>query len=383
MTSSIWPGWLAFALNLVGAGFVAYSIAGSHVAERPPWVLVVGMIAVVTWAARSLCALLGARRLVLVFAVVSAATGSLVTPATDGVAVVPAAIAILVLVGDIRWPAALGLGTAFVSVALIVAGALPFDTAVAAVLGELAGILLATFAGLSRRQFRRSEEQSALLRDREAEMREEAARVALARDLHDVLAHSLGGLVVQLDAVDALLEAGDTEEARRRAVAARGLAADGLADARRAVAALRDPESATTGTVGEEALAASLDDLIGAHRALGATADLTVTGRPCPLAAAQAAALQRALQEALSNARKHAPGQPVRADLDWKDDRVTLRVCNPLPAGASVPGELARSGGGHGLEGMRERFAALPLGGTATAGADGDRFAVTAEARLA
>jgi signal transduction histidine kinase len=402
VTSSIWPGWLALTLNVVGAAFVAYSILAAQAQQRPLWVLVVALIAVATWAARSVCALLGARRLAVVLAVVSAATGALATPATDGVAVVPTAISILVLVGDVGLPLRLGLGTAVGSVVLIVVGALPFDTPVVALFGELAGIGLATFAGLSRRQFRRAEQQAALLREREAAIREENARIALARDLHDLLAHSLGGLVVQLDAVEALLEAGDGDSARSRAVAARALAAEGLADARRAVAALRDPAAAAAAEAAapadEEALPAALDDLLGAHRALGGTADLTVHGRPRPVSPAQAAALQRAFQEALSNARKHAPGQPVGAELDWQDDRVTLRISNPIAAEgvgaecvaagratAAVPAaeSLARSGGGHGLAGMRERFSALPLGGTATAETLDGRFAVTVEARLA
>lgn len=403
MTSSTWPGWLALTLNIVGAGFVAYSIVGSHSADRPGWVLILGLLAVVTWIARSLCAVLDARRTALVLALVSAASGAIATPGTDGIAVVPVIVAVLALVGDLRRPLLLGVVVATASIALIVAGALPFDTPVVAVLGELAGVLLGVFAGLSRRQFRRSEEQAALLREREAAIREETARITLARDLHDVLAHSLGGLVVQLDAVDAVLEAGDIDAARRRVIDARGLAVDGLADARRAVAALRDPEAAAAAaTVGPEAIAADLDDLIGAHRALGGVAALTVSGTPRALSAAQAAALQRALQESLVNARKHAPGQPVAAELSWQDDRVTLRVSNPLPtgtdsdtdSGSALGGDpvarsavahspLARSGGGRGLEGMRERFAALPLGGAATADAEGDRFTVTVEARLA
>ncbi|WP_025156577.1 sensor histidine kinase [Leifsonia aquatica] len=403
MTSSTWPGWLALTLNIVGAGFVAYSIVGSHSADRPGWVLVLGLLAVVTWIARSLCAVLDARRTALVLALVSAAAGAIATPGTDGIAVVPVIVAVLALIGDVRRPLLLGLVVATASIALIVAGALPFDSPVVAVLGELAGVLLGVFAGLSRRQFRRSEEQAVLLREREAAIREETARITLARDLHDVLAHSLGGLVVQLDAVDAVLEAGDVEAARRRVIDARGLAVDGLADARRAVAALRDPGAAAAATVGPEAFAVDLDDLIGAHRALGGVAALTVSGTPRALSAAQAAALQRALQESLVNARKHAPGQPVEGELSWQDDRVTLRVSNPLPAGtdsgSALAGDplarstvarstgarspLARSGGGRGLEGMRERFAALPLGGAATADAEGDRFTVTVEARLA
>jgi signal transduction histidine kinase len=110
---------------------------------------------------------------------------------------------------------------------------------------------------------------------------------------------------------------------------------------------------------------------------------LTTTGTPRALDADQSAAFERALQEALSNARKHAPGEPVQALLAWSDDAVRLTVSNQLGDGPGPePGTLARSGGRHGLEGMRERFAALPAGGRVTAGVDGGRFIVTAETGL-
>ncbi|WP_084700500.1 histidine kinase [Cryptosporangium arvum] len=82
----------------------------------------------------------------------------------------------------------------------------------------------------------------------------------MARDLHAVLARSPGGLVIQLDAGDALLESGRDAEARERVIAARGLAVDGLAEAGRAVTALREP-------VGD--VDAVLDELTTTHRELG------------------------------------------------------------------------------------------------------------------
>ena len=382
------PGLLALVLNILGAGAVGLSLLRTHTLERPVWVLVVALFSVAAWLARAFLSFAGWRRTALVLCVLSAVTGAFTAPATEGIAIVPAAVAVLYLVGDPEWPLPLGGALAAVSAALVAIGALPFGSPVAAVLGEMAGIVLAAFAGLSRRQFRFTEEQSALLRERELAIREEAARVAIARDLHDVLAHSLGGLVIQLDAVDALLEAGDADAARQRVVAARGLAADGLAEARRAVAALRDPDGAPdTTTVAPADIRATLDALVAAHRTLGGSAVLRQTGEPRALGSAQATALQRALQEALSNARKHAPGEPVDAVLSWQTDRVLLTVSSPLiEPSAAVPAnaaELATSGGGHGLEGMRERFAALPLGGSVATSADDGRFTVTAEARLA
>lgn len=385
------PGLLALVLNLLGVVAVGWSLLRTHTEDRPVWVLVVAFVSVAAWALRAVLGFVGWRRTALALSLVAAIAGSFVAPATDGLAIVPAAVAVLYLIGDPERPVQLGGAVAVLSAALVAIGAVPFGSPVAAVLGEMAGIVLAAFAGLSRRQFRTTEEQAALLRERDLEMREEAARVAIARDLHDVLAHSLGGLVIQLDAVDALLEAGDATAARNRVVVARGLAADGLAEARRAVAALRDPErSAVAATVTPADFRAGLDDLLAAHRTLGGAAALHVSGEPRPLSAGQTTALQRALQEALSNARKHAPGAPVDARLDWQTERVLLTVSSPLvaaaasaPAASTAGFELAGSGGGHGLEGMRERFAALPLGGSATATADGGRFTVTAEARLA
>ena len=101
--------------------------------------------------------------------------------------------------------------------------------------------------GFSRRQVRIDRRR----RRREAEREQQRARLLAdrsraARDIHDVLAHSLGGLVLQLDAVEALLEAGRVDEATRRAGDARALAADGLAEARRAVHALRDDTGSPT-----------------------------------------------------------------------------------------------------------------------------------------
>ncbi|MFF1634515.1 sensor histidine kinase [Leifsonia sp. NPDC058248] len=388
MNTSTSPNWLAFALNLVGGVVVGYSLIVDDTEGRPTWVLVVALVSVAAWIARGIVVLLsGAGRTAVALSVVAALAGGLVAAPTNGVAVVPAAVGVLAVVSSVGTPIVIGFGLSLVTIALIAVGAVPFGSSVAAVLAMMGGVLLAMFAGLSRRQFRQSEAQAAELREQEVALREEASRVAIARDLHDVLAHSLGGLVIQLDAVEALLESGDVGEAGRRVTDARGLAASGLSEARRAVAALRGPDGAPAGEpVSPDDFAASVAELLAAHRSLGAVADLTVAGEPVPLSDAQASALERALQEALSNARKHAPGEPIRVALDWlapqrgQDGRVRLTVSNPLADGAHP--SLGRTGGGHGLDGMRERFASLPLGGTASAGVRGDRFVVTAEAAL-
>ena len=80
-----------------------------------------------------------------------------------------------------------------------------------------------------------------------------------------------------------------------------------------------------------------------------------------------------AAQEALTNARKHAPGQPVRMSLEFSATDVAVRVVNPLPA-ASGHGPLAATGARYGLIGLRER-AALG-GGTLTAGPEGGEWQI-------
>ncbi|RIX30678.1 two-component sensor histidine kinase [Amnibacterium setariae] len=289
----------------------------------------------------------------------------------------------VLLIGDPRQRlvpvvALTGGGTAL----LLVAGALARLTATALLI-DLGVLAFGVLIGVSRRYRVKAVEQQEALREAARTAEQDAARnrlledrAAVARDIHDVLAHGLGGLVLQLDAIEALLERGRVDEAAVRAGAARSLAAEGLADARRAVAALRDParETEPAPAVPDEAL----DDLLAAHRSLGGelevVGDAALTGVDQP----HRQALLRALQEALTNARRHAPAAPVRVVVE-RDPRVLLlRVENPAPE-TPVPSP----GGGHGLVGMAERFTALDDGSAATAGRRADRFVVEARAVLA
>jgi signal transduction histidine kinase len=190
-----------------------------------------------------------------------------------------------------------------------------------------------------------------------------AERNRIAREIHDVLAHSLGALSVQLEAADALL-APDTDPATARQYVqqARRLAAGGLAEARTAVHALRNEPIA----LGEQ-LAALVS---------GTEARLTVTGLERRLAPEVQLALYRAAQEALANARKHAPGAPVSVHLDYGGRTTALLVENgPCPGGRAAS-PLSPTGGGFGLQGMRERIELL--GGEVSAAARDSGWAVRA-----
>lgn len=256
--------------------------------------------------------------------------------------------------------AGLGAGAAFspvVALGIAAIGPVALATVVGVTGGSLslvAGGLAAVSAGLvggsTRRQERVRVEQAALLaveRDR-AEVQQARAdlladRNRLAREVHDVLAHTLGAVAMQLEALDAVLTdtAGD-DRAPQIARRARRLVVDGLTETRLAVRALRDEPV----------------DLIERLTALAAEhpAELRVTGRPRPLKPATGLALYRSAQEALTNAVKHAPGAPVTLSVDFAADTVTLTAVNG-PGGSTST--LAETGGGYGLQGIGERVRLL------------------------
>jgi signal transduction histidine kinase len=242
----------------------------------------------------------------------------------------------------------------------------PGEVVAEAALGAVAGLM----AGISRRQYlSRALQAEQLLAERsraDAE-RDRAAALAernrLGRELHDVLAHSLGALSVQLEAAGALLDHdGDPGRARALVHEARQLAVQGLEETRRAVQALRD-------------VPVELSEQLASLAAREGAA-LEVTGHRRALPPDAGMALYRAAQEALTNARKHAPGAPVTIALAFEPASTSLVVTNGAAAGPAAPAELGATGGGLGLKGMRERLELV--GGRVEAGAGPVGFRVEA-----
>jgi signal transduction histidine kinase len=264
-------------------------------------------------------------------------------------------------------------------VALTAAAVAAGGPALPAVAGYTFALAAALLLGFNRRQYMARVEQGDLLLAQAERARREQARAAtleertrIAREIHDVLAHSLGALTVQLDVTEALLDNGaDTTVLRTHVTRARRLAVDGLTEARRAVTALREDTPP---------LPALLDGLLAQYRAdSGAPARLRITGAPRALPPDAALATLRTAQEAISNTRKHAPHAAVTVDLAYQDDAATLTITDTPPASdqpatAREPAALARTGGGYGLTGLRER--AELLGGTLLAGPDGAAWTV-------
>lgn len=369
-------------LTVLGAALTLWALLS---VDRPTWAVALGVVAIACWLVRTVLVFATRRAAGAAIArwaaVAAVATGSIAGPATGGNALVPAVVCVMVLLADAAFPPVAGGIVLAGSLGIVAVAAIGAATSLPGLGAMLVALLVGGLAGVSRRQVARALRREALLAERDRQLREEAARVALARDLHDVLAHSLGGLVVQLDAAEALREAGDPAAALERLTGARELAASGLGEARRAVAALRRPATAQAGQdaapVPPEEVERLLDELVAVHRGLGGAIRWERVGTPAPLTPAQATALQRALQEALSNARRHAPGATVEASVRWQADLVRLTVANPL----TTPGGGAASGG-YGLRGMAERMRELPRGGRVHVDETAGRFVLVVEEGL-
>lgn len=214
---------------------------------------------------------------------------------------------------------------------------------------------------LRRASFRHTE----ALRDRArllAESRRQEVRIELlaersriSREVHDVVAHSLSGIIAQADggqfaaqrdpqrAVDVLAGIADTGR-------------EALADVRGLLEMLRDtgPDDDADAAGRPQPGTDDVPALVEQVRAGGLPVDLRVTGTPRPVPTGPGLTAYRVVQEALTNVIKHAgTGTPTHVDLEWTADELTVRIRDEGARGP-VPRPPR---GGHGLTGMRERAA--------------------------
>ncbi len=196
----------------------------------------------------------------------------------------------------------------------------------------------------------------------EAEQRVQHERLALARDLHDVLAHTVSAVTLHADVASEALDDGDTEAARTAIGRVRQASGGAARELRGTLEALREE---TPGVAAPLGVLARLGELT-----TGVPVDLTVEGDERPLPMVVDATAYRVVQEALTNARRHAPGRPVRLTVSYRPAELSLRIVNDTVA--AVSGRH-----GYGLRGMRERVGLL--GGSLRAGPAPDgTFEVTA-----
>lgn len=319
-----------------------------------------------------------------------------------GLGIVLAANSVFILFGRLSWPApavvswllAVGLCPLLLtrraaSAALLLCEAVVFTAAVMstrtnntpwdATIAEALAVLMAWGIGESLRARRRAAAEHATavalmrdLRERDAVTRE---RAAIARELHDVVAHHVSLIAVQAATVPYGLP--DLPEPARAAfgdIAVQARVA--LAELRTVLGVLREGSG-----IAEESPQPTLDDLPGLvqrMRDVGGDVALTVRGTSRPLPDSVEVCGFRIVQESLTNAGRHAPGARVRISLDYADDALLIAVENGAarPAVSAGAAGAVPQTGGFGLVGMRERVAMLD--GRIKAGPDSrGGFAVT------
>ncbi|MGD9572158.1 MAG: sensor histidine kinase [Thermoleophilia bacterium] len=173
-----------------------------------------------------------------------------------------------------------------------------------------------------------------------------AERARVARELHDVVAHSVSIIAVQAGAAESLIDR-DPDRARDHIAAVRRTAGEAMTEMRRLLGVLREDEA----VYAPQPTLADLDRLVDEVRAAGTPVELVREGADdAPLPPGVDLAAYRIVQEALTNVRRHAGAAPTRVVVRRSAGLVDVEVVNAVPDG---PGE--GPGGGHGLPGMRER----------------------------
>ena len=231
------------------------------------------------------------------------------------------------------------------------------------------GLLVTWLSAEQLRRYRALVAELESTRERLAVQAVHLERRRIAAELHDLVGHSLGVLLLHITGARRRIEddpAGSAEALRR----AESIGRSGLAEIRRSVAALRDETGAS---LAPAMTAADVPALVGATAAAGCAATLEVSGSLAGIEPITGLAVYRVVQESLANATRHAPGAAVRVAIAVGADEVDVTVAD----GGGVGRARSQGGpGGVGLVGMRERVEAL--GGTLAAGPAADGWRVHA-----
>jgi signal transduction histidine kinase len=184
----------------------------------------------------------------------------------------------------------------------------------------------------------------------EQERRETQARLSIARELHDVLAHSLSMINVQSSVALELLDE-HPERAGPTLAAIKDASRQAISDVHSLVTALRAENGQPTAPAPG---IADLDGLVGTARATGLAVTTTVHGEPRTLPAVIDVAAARIVQESLTNVVRHSTAENAEVTVTYGPDQLSVAVDNDgRPLNASPPS------GGSGITGMRERARAL------------------------
>ncbi|HEX4661442.1 MAG TPA: sensor histidine kinase [Streptosporangiaceae bacterium] len=348
------PALLVTAALLYGAygeahpGTKAYFSAGHHLPDTPTAALVLVAVAclVLAWRRRWPVAVLG----------VSAAAATVYTLlgyVNGAILVAPmAALYAVAAVSGVRRAAAYGLGTLAVlglaSIAVNPFG--PFGGGVVVLPFMVAVVVVAGIAVANRRAYVESIRARA---EQDARRRIDEERLRIARELHDVVAHTMATINVQAGVAVHVLPT-RPEAAADALQAIKAASKEGLRELRAILNVLRqaddaDPTQPAPGT-------AQLETLVDGARRAGLETTLSVTGTPIPLPAAVDLAAYRIVQESLTNAIRHGGPAQATVSLSYGDDELRIDVAD---TGRGKLAGVVSEGAGHGLAGMRERAAAV------------------------
>jgi signal transduction histidine kinase len=250
------------------------------------------------------------------------------------------------------------------------------DIVFVSAIATLAWLIGFAFYERNRRTAELTERAERAERARETEARAAAAeeRARIAREMHDVVAHSLSVMVVQAEAAEAMLDA-DPERARRPLAAVQDTGRAALTELRRMLGVLREMADEGPALAPQPGLS-GLDDLARQVRDAGLPVTVRVEGEPRPLSPGLDLSAYRILQEGLTNALKHAGPATAEVVVRYGPRDLELEVRDDGRGGGS-----GANGGGHGLTGMRERVALY--GGELSAGPrPGGGFALAARLPL-
>jgi len=219
-----------------------------------------------------------------------------------------------------------------------------------------ANMAVALFAGIAIGNRRAYVESLRDRAEREARRQIDEERLRIARELHDVVAHTMATINVQASAATQLLR-DRPEQAAESLAAIRAASKDGLRELRAILNVLRHADEPADSTQPAPGLA-RLDALAAGVRAAGLPVTVTVTGQPRELPAVTDLAAFRIIQEALTNAVRHAGPAAAAVLVRYEDTDLGVEITDN---GRGAPGNGTNETG-HGLRGMRERAAAA--GGT-------------------
>ncbi|MHB1837517.1 MAG: sensor histidine kinase [Solirubrobacteraceae bacterium] len=208
-------------------------------------------------------------------------------------------------------------------------------------------------------------------REQEAARRAEQERLRIARELHDVVAHTLTEINVQASSSAERTPAGD---ARAALETIEQSSHEAIGELRAILGVLRDPEGPEPPRVPSPGIE-NIPELSERAGQAGLEVELDMTGeRPPRLSDAVSLAAYRIVQESLTNARRHAPGAPVAVHLHYDTSLLRIAIDNPLRA---TPNSNGATRSGVGITGMNER--ATALGGTLHTATQNGRFHLHAE----